>query len=98
MNEQSRANLTGCLNRVDTYREPEGSGVAERFIRTLKEKVLWVHTFDAVEDLRRALVEFARHDNETWLVARHGRRTPAQVRADRLGVDETLMAELPLAA
>jgi hypothetical protein len=31
--------------------------------------------------LRAALVEFARHYNETWLVARHGNRTPAQVRA-----------------
>ncbi|MCW2242327.1 hypothetical protein M2351_006983 [Azospirillum canadense] len=64
----------------------------------LTTPLLWIHTFDTVEDLRRALVEFARHDNETWLVARHGHRTPAQVRADQLGVDETPMAELPLAA
>jgi hypothetical protein len=27
-------------------REPEGNGVAERFIRTLKENLLWVKTFD----------------------------------------------------
>jgi putative transposase len=60
-------------------REPEGNGVAERFIRTLKENLLWVRTFDTIEELRAALVEFARHYNETWLVARHGYRTPARV-------------------
>ena len=56
-------------------REPEGNGVAERFIRTLKENLLWVRTFDTIEELRAALVEFATRYNETWLVARHGYRT-----------------------
>jgi transposase InsO family protein len=63
-------------------REPEGNGVAERFIRTLKENLLWVRTFDTIEEPRAALIEFARHYNETWLVARHGYRTPSQVRAE----------------
>ena len=71
-------------------REPEGNGVAERFIRTLKENLLWVRTFDTIEELRAALVEFARHYNETWLVARHGYRTPAQVRADQCRLDQVL--------
>ena len=57
-------------------REPEGNGVAERFIRTLKENLLWVRTFNTTEELRAALIKFARHYNETWLVARHGYRTP----------------------
>jgi hypothetical protein len=30
-------------------REPQGNGVAERFIRTLKENLLWVRTFDTIE-------------------------------------------------
>jgi transposase InsO family protein len=79
-------------------REPEGNGVAERFIRTLKENLLWVKTFDTIEELRAALVEFARHYNETWLVARYGYRTPAQVRADQSRVDQTATADLSLAA
>ncbi len=66
--------------------------------RTLKENLLWVRTFDTVEDLRRALHEFARRYNETWLVARHGYRTPAQVRADQCRVDGPSATELPLAA
>ena len=77
---------------------PEGNGVAERFIRTLKENLLWVRTFDTIEELRTALLEFARSYNETWLVARHGYRTPAQVRADQSRVDCNQIAELKLAA
>jgi len=69
-------------------REPQGNGVAERFIRTLKENLLWARTFDTIEELRAALVEFARHYNETWLVARHGNRTPAQVRAAQSQLDQ----------
>ena len=45
-------------------REPQGNGVAERFIRTLKENLLWARTFDTIEELRAALVVFARHYNE----------------------------------
>ena len=39
-------------------RAPEGNGCAERFIRTLKENLLWVRTFDTVEELRQALLGF----------------------------------------
>ena len=73
-------------------REPEGNGCAERFIRTLKENLLWVRRFATVEELRRALLEFQRLYNETWLVERHGYRTPAQVRADQLGALMTTAA------
>jgi putative transposase len=79
-------------------REPQGNGVAERFIRTLKENLLWVRTFDTIEELRAALIEFARHYNETWLVARHNNRTPAQVRADLCRLDQNAVAGLKLAA
>ena len=79
-------------------REPQGNGVAERFIRTLKENLLWARTFDTIEELRAALVEFARHYNETWLVARHGNRTPAQVRDAQSQLDHNAMADLKLAA
>ena len=67
-------------------REPEGNGVAERFIRTLKENLLWVRTFDTIEELRAALVDFARRYNEIWLVARYGYRTTAKVRAENVGL------------
>src|SRR5271154_7045720 len=83
-------------------RQPEGNGVAERFIRTLRENLLWVRTFKTIEELRAELVAFARRYNETWLVARHGYKTPARVRQEqtmpRIAIDPTLAATLPLAA
>jgi transposase InsO family protein len=66
-------------------REPEGNGCVERFIRTLKENLLWVRRFETIEELRLALLEFQWLYNQTWIVERHGYRTPAQIRADQLG-------------
>ena len=66
-------------------REPEGNGCVERFIQTLKENLLWVRRFDTIEELRRALHAFKDTYNRTWIVERHGYRTPAQVRPDQLG-------------
>src|SRR5215213_4235087 len=65
-------------------RAPEGNGCAERFIRTLKENLLWVRSFDTVEELRRALLAFRDTYNATWLIERHGFRPPSAVRQDRL--------------
>ena len=47
-------------------RAPEGNGCAERFIRTLKENLLWVRTFDTVEELRQALLGFREIYNTIW--------------------------------
>jgi putative transposase len=65
-------------------RAPEGNGCAERFIRTLKENLLWVRTFDTVEQLRHALIEFREVYNTTWLIERHGFQPPAAIRAEQL--------------
>ena len=59
---------------------------------------LWVHTFDTIEDLRRGLQEFVAHYNATWLVARHGYRTPNQVRAEQRRLAQCPPANLPSAA
>jgi putative transposase len=72
-------------------REPEGNGCVERFIRTLKENLLWVRRFDTIEDLRLALHAFKDTCNRTWIVERHGYQTPAVVRAAQL-------SPLPVAA
>jgi len=95
---QSEIRFLGIEGSPSFVREPEGKGVAERFIRTLKENFLWVHIFDTIEALRRALQDFVAHDNATWLVARHGYRTPNQVRADQRRVDRSNTANLLLAA
>jgi putative transposase len=61
-------------------RAPEGNGCAERFIRTLKENLLWVHSFETIEQLRLALLEFRETYNTTWLIERHGFIPPTAFR------------------
>ena len=68
-------------------REPEGNGVAERFIRTLKENLLWVRSFETIEDLCLALLAFKRTYNEQWMLEKYAYRSPAPVRPDLIGLD-----------
>jgi len=80
---QEELRFLGITSSPAFVREPEGNGCAERFIRTLKENLLWLTTFDTVEELRLALHEFQRQYNETWLIGRHGYKAPAQVRREQ---------------
>jgi putative transposase len=79
---QRELTFLGMVSSPSFVREPEGDGCAERFIRTLKEQLLWVRTFATVAELVEALREFRRTYNERWLIGRHGHRTPSQVRRD----------------
>ena len=81
---QKELRFLGIESSPVFIRTPEGNGCAERFIRTLKENLLWVRTFDTVEELRQALLEFSNAYNATWLIERHGFRPPDAVRHDRL--------------
>ncbi len=95
---QGEVKCLGIKASPSFVREPEGNGVAERFIRTLKENLMWVRALRTIEELRVAPTECAARYNKTWLVARHGYKTPDQVRAEHLSVAKANIAELPLAA
>ena len=77
---QGELSFLGIRSSPSFVAAPEGNGCAERFIRTLKEQLLWVETFETVEQLRLALLAFKDRYNQAWLVERHGHRTPAAVR------------------
>ncbi len=62
--------------------EPQCNGVAERFMRTLKEHCLYLHQFQTLEEARAIMAEFIARYNAQWLIERLGHRTPAQARAD----------------
>jgi transposase InsO family protein len=70
----------GIESSPSFVRQPEGNGIAERFIRTLKENLLWVQPFATIEQLRQALLAFRQTHNHQWILARHGYRTPAEHR------------------
>jgi transposase InsO family protein len=80
---QEEVRFLGITSSPAYVREPEGNGCAERFVRILKENLLWVKTFATVEELWAALQEFRRIYNETWIVGRHGYKSPAQIRREQ---------------
>ena len=49
---QTELRFLGVESSPAFVRAPEGNGCAERFIRTLKENLLWVHTFNTAEQPR----------------------------------------------
>jgi len=81
---QQELQFLGIESSPAYVREPQGNGIAERFVRILKENVLWVRHFATVEELRLALLAFKETYNRHWLVGRHGYTTPASVRQRQL--------------
>ena len=81
---QKELEFLGIESSPAFVRAPEGNGCAERFIRTLKENLLWVRTFDTIEELRQALIGFREAYNATWLIERHGYLTPTRFREKQL--------------
>ena len=79
---QNELRFLGAVSSPSFVRSPEGNGCAERFIRTLKEQLLWVRTFSTVEELRRALLDWAHRYNEHWLLERHHFLSPSQARRE----------------
>jgi len=69
----------GIASSPAFVREPEGNGCVERFIRTLKENLLWVRRFATIDELRQALHRFKDTYIYTWIVERHRYQTPAAI-------------------
>ena len=72
----------GIRSTASYVGEPECNGVAERFMRTLKEECLYLHDFESLEEARQEIDAFIERYNRGWLLERHGYRTPAQVREE----------------
>jgi transposase InsO family protein len=83
---QDELRFLGIESSPAFVREPEGNGCAERFIRVLKENLLWVRTFETVEELRLALLEFRERYNREWLIERHGFRPPSAIRQEQMAM------------
>ena len=88
MSEDYQAEIAflGMASSPSFVRQPECNGCVERFIRTLKEQLLWVRVFQNVEELRGALAEFRERYNQRWIVQRLGYLTPAQARQQLLAL------------
>lgn len=83
---QAEIAFLGMESSPSFVRQPECNGCVERFIRTLKEQLLWVRVFQNVEELRCALAEFRERYNQRWIVQRLNYLTPAQARQQLLAL------------
>lgn len=95
---QSEIKCFGITSSPAFVRQPEGNGVAERAIRTLKEQLLWVRHFTTVEELRQALATFATQYNASWIRQRHGYKTPDQIRAEQKALETEAATGIKMAA
>ena len=69
---QDEIKFLGIASSPAFVRQPEGNGVAERAIRTLKENLLWVSPFATIEELR-SRTRRVRHSLQRHLVRRAAR-------------------------
>lgn len=67
---------------------PTGNAVAERTIQTMKAECLWLEEFEDVDDVQRALDRWHYTFNHERPHQALGWKTPAEVRAEKLGQPE----------
>ena len=79
---QNQIAFLGMRPSFAFVRQPETNGVAERFIRTLKEQVVWGRIFRNAEEVRGAVRAFVARYNEHWLLEKNAYRSPAQTRRE----------------
>ena len=72
--------------------QPQTNGVAERFIRTLKEQVIYGRVFQNLEEVRTAVRRFVNTYNREWPVEKNGFLSPWQVKAQWLAQDSIARA------
>ena len=72
--------------------EPQANGVAECFVRTLKEQAIFGRIFRDVEELRRAVGSFVEAYNEQWLPEKNRGHSPRGLRRRWLAAENTAAA------
>jgi len=78
---QNQIKAWGIAPSFAFLQEPETNGVAERFIRTLKEQAIYGRTFQNLEAVRQAVADFVERYNREWRIEKNGFRTPYEMRA-----------------
>lgn len=80
--------LCGRWNLLHTFApvgRPTGNAVVERFIRTLKEELIWLHDWESADQLRAAIATWLEHYNATRPHQALGWLSPDEYRRARLG-------------
>ena len=95
---QREIRFLGIESSPPFVRQPQGNGVAERLIRTVKEQILWTRNFDTIEGVTQELGAFVERCTAGWLRQRRGHRTPCQIGAEQRALDRHVEVEIKEAA
>jgi transposase InsO family protein len=85
---QQELRFLGMESSPAFVRGPEGNGCIERFLRTLKEQLLWVRHFQDLEELELALRELRDGYNREGLIERFRLQSPRQARERLLALQQ----------
>ena len=89
---QNQIKAWGIAPSFAFLQEPETNGVAERFIRTLKEQAVYPRTFATLEELRQAVAEFVQQYNRRWRIEKKRiPRAPRSACGPRIGTSGMTM-------
>jgi len=77
---QREINRLGIAPSFSFVEEPQTNGVVERFNRTLKEQVVYGRTFQSIDEVRTAMLDFRHAYNRFWRLGKLGFMTPLEAR------------------
>jgi transposase InsO family protein len=75
----------GLLHTFAPVGRPTGNAVVERFIRTLKEELIWLRDWTSADELRAAVATWLDHYHHHWPHQALNWQTPNERRVERLG-------------
>jgi putative transposase len=79
--------MWGLEHTLAPVGRPTGNAVAERFIQTLKVELIWTRDWESIAELRDALAQWLHVYNHVRPHEALGWMTPAEKRAENLGVE-----------
>lgn len=70
----------GIAQSFSFVAQPQGNGIAERFIKTLKQQAIYGRVFRTAQEVHQAVAELVNHYNHHWRIERLQYLTPAEAR------------------
>ena len=70
----------GIAKSFSFVAQPQGNGIAERFIKTLKQQAIYGHVFRNAMEVHKAVTKFVHDYNYRWRIERLRFLTPVEVR------------------
>ena len=74
----SACGVMGINQAFTSYNNPKGNADTERFIRTMKEELLWLNEYGGLNELKQNLDDWALYYNHSYLHSSLKYKTPIQ--------------------